>query len=140
MSTYTTLAKDNPRSIELELSAEGKSNITVTPPPEFKGSATEWSPEDLFSASISTCFLLTFKVLASFKRLTWEELEVKAVAHLEKTSTGFKFTRVDIKPKIKLTRDANVDLYIKLFEKAKNTCLVTQSMNCEFHVEPMFVK
>ena len=52
------------------LSAVGKPNVVVGSPPEFKGEADNWSPEELFVGSLNTCIMLTFFALAQARGLT----------------------------------------------------------------------
>jgi len=46
------------------LSAAEKANIVVGSPPEFRGEASNWSPEELLVGSLNTCLMLTFLSLA----------------------------------------------------------------------------
>ena len=47
------------------LSASGKSHhVDVGSPPEFKGQADVWAPEELLVGSVNTCMMLTFITLA----------------------------------------------------------------------------
>lgn len=136
MSIYKTVAKGTSDTIELEVSSEYKPNLCVTPPPEFKGPKEFWSPEDIFCASISSCYLLTFKAMARFKKLEWRDIEVSVDAHLEKSATGLKFTKVEIMPVLTICCQSNVDKYLEVLDSAKSNCLVTSSMNCDFSVIP----
>mgnify|MGYP000038218835 CR=1 FL=1 len=102
---------------------------------EFNGPGGFLTPEDLFSASISSCYILTFKSLAAHKKLPWLDIDVKAIAHLEKTSEGLKFTKVDILSKL-FIESGDIEVYKKLLMRAKDLCLVTNSMNCLFTVSP----
>ncbi|AYF43892.1 MULTISPECIES: OsmC family protein [Halobacteriovorax] len=136
MATYTTVTTGRADNIELNLTAEKKESLTVTPPPQFQGVEDKWSPEDLFSASISSCYILTFKSFAQFQKLAWTNIEVKADAHLEKVEKGFAFTKVDIYVNLEICCEGNVDPYLELLYKAKDNCLVTKSMNCEFSLHP----
>lgn len=139
MSVYKTFANGNSDSVELEVGCEHKPDLCVTPPPEFKGPIDKWSPEDLFSASISSCYLLTFKALVRAKKLEWRNIEISVDAHLEKTEKGLKFTKVDIFPRLTICCQTNVDDYLAVLEKAKTHCLVTSSMNCDFSVIPKVI-
>ena len=136
MSVYKTVARGSSDNIQLEVSSEFKPSLSVTPPPEFKGPKEFWSPEDIFCASISSCYLLTFKAMARFKKLEWRDIEVSVDAHLEKSPTGLKFTKVEIRPFLTICCQSTVDEYLKVLESAKSNCLVTSSMNCEFSVIP----
>ncbi|MGH9425673.1 MAG: OsmC family protein, partial [Terriglobia bacterium] len=42
------------------LSSSGKPSLKVASPPEFKGEAGVWTPEDLFVASVEICQMTTF--------------------------------------------------------------------------------
>lgn len=136
MGSYITNAKGNPERLELILSSKGKSSLVITPPSEFGGVDDQWSPEDLFSASISSCYILTFKFLARSKKLDWESIDVHVDAKLEKVERGFRFTQVVIEPHLTVCCSSDVDPYLEILTKAKETCLVTNSMNCEFTVNP----
>jgi organic hydroperoxide reductase OsmC/OhrA len=136
MGIYTTVTKGTQENIELETSSDKKPNLAVTPPPEFKGPEGYWTPEDLFSSAISSCYLLTFKAIARMKKMDWISLEVKVDAKLEKSKSGLKFTEVKIYPHLEICCDFNVDPYLELLMKSKDNCLVTNSMNCDFEVIP----
>lgn len=139
MSIYQTIASNNKDDLELQLNGAGKPMIISTPPSEFGGIDTEWSPEDLFSGSISSCYILTFKFLARMKKLDWVNIEVKVDANLEKAQKGLKFTTVLISPKLTVCCSNDVDPFLELLYKAKDNCLITNSMNCEFEVKPKVI-
>jgi organic hydroperoxide reductase OsmC/OhrA len=139
MSIYKSISKGSHDNTSLIISSEHKVDLEITPPPEFKGPIDKWSPEDLFSASISSCYLLTFKALARSTKLDWREIEVSVNAHLEKTENGLKFTRVEIFPRLTICCQKTVDKYLEVLEKAKTHCLVTSSMSCEFTVIPKVI-
>lgn len=136
MGIYTTHVSGASNQLELTVSSPKKSSLVATPPCEFGGVDHQWSPEDFFSASISSCYILTFKFLARSKKLDWISIDVKVDAHLEKVERGLKFTRVIIEPNLTICCSKNVDPYLELLQKAKDNCLVTNSMNCDFEVVP----
>ena len=65
------------------LSASGKPSIDVGSPPEFKGEADIWAPEELLVGSVNTCMMLTFLTLAQAKGLTPVRYESEAEGLLE---------------------------------------------------------
>ena len=73
---YTTNAQGN-NDVILSLSAEKLPSFKVSPPEEFGGPEGYWSPETFFSASVSTCFILTFKAIAKAKKLNWDSINVE---------------------------------------------------------------
>ena len=136
MGIYTTISEKQSDKIEMKVSSQNKVDLVVTPPPEFNGPENKWSPEDLFCASISSCYVLTFTSYAKHKKLDWESIKVEVDAHLEKTKEGLKFTQVTIKPHLTICCSMQMDPYLELLHKSKDKCLVTNSMNCSFEVVP----
>src|SRR5512136_2198341 len=67
-----------------ELSAPGLPEITVAPPPEFKGVGGVWTPEHLYIASINACFIATVIGISANLNLEYESLASNATAKLEK--------------------------------------------------------
>ena len=51
------------------LSAEGKPDLQVSSPPEFKGEPGRWTPEDLFVSAVNVCTMTTFAALKPASRL-----------------------------------------------------------------------
>lgn len=134
MSIYESRSTGASDEVTLNVTVENHS-LELAPPVEFNGPGGFLTPEDLFSASISSCYILTFKSLAAHKKLPWLDIDVKAIAHLEKTSEGLKFTKVDILSKL-FIESGDIEVYKKLLMRAKDLCLVTNSMNCLFTVFP----
>jgi len=60
------------------LSSEGKPPLWVSSPPEFKGEAGHWTPEDFFVASIEVCLMLTFAGLSEKRGLKFASYESSA--------------------------------------------------------------
>jgi organic hydroperoxide reductase OsmC/OhrA len=50
---------------QVSLKANNTPKMVITAPPEFGGPAGNWSPETLLVASVASCFLLTYRALAS---------------------------------------------------------------------------
>jgi organic hydroperoxide reductase OsmC/OhrA len=120
----------------LKTSVPGLNEIDVTKPVEFDGPKGHWSPEALFSASISSCFILTFKNYSRFKKLNWSSINVEVEAFLDKTTDGLKFNLVKIYPTLEVCCAADADQYIKALFAAKEQCLITKSINCEIELFP----
>lgn len=138
-SIYTSIARASYDEFELKVDSKNKDSLVVAPPKEFGGVDNIWSPEDLFSAAISSCFILTFRSMAKFKKMEWLDLEVSVHAELDKVTKGFQFTNVIIEPRLIICCDYDVDPYIDLLHKAEKNCLVSKSMNCEFILKPKVI-
>lgn len=106
--------------------------------PEFMGKAELVNPEELFVASLSSCFMLTFIYLASTKNLVINEYKAEAIGALGKNDEG-KMAMVDvtIKPSITFENDAQPDaaLLQDLFHKAHEMCFISSSVKTSVTVE-----
>ncbi|MEH0862468.1 MULTISPECIES: OsmC family protein [Halobacteriovorax] len=142
MSVYTTSSHGESKNDNMEISASGiEGKIRSTAPrefqgPDFQGDQNQWSPEDLFSASISSCYLLSFKELAKARKLDWDKIDVKADATLDRKDGRMAFTSVEIKPELVVKNKKDVDKYMKLLEETKDKCLVTNTVNCSLKLNP----
>ncbi len=139
MAIYTTKSFGLPDQVNLKTSSLGKDDLIITPPPEFKGPEDSWSPEDLFSATLTSCYILTFKALARFKKMDWVNLEVTVDAHLEKTNSGHQFTKATISPKLTVCCKSNIDPYLKLLKQAEENCLISKSIKTELTLKPKVI-
>ena len=116
------------RSRELE-------DIQSSPPPEFGGTAGNWSPETLFVAAVADCFVLSFRAIATASRLEWLEIDCGAEGVLEKTDTGMRFTAINIEAHLRVPPGADVARAERLLEKSEKACLVSNSLNFQVHLQ-----
>jgi peroxiredoxin-like protein len=119
------------------ISCEGKPDVQVATPPEFKGHEGIWSPEDLFVASANVCVMTTFLAVAERAGLAFSSYESSAEGRLELVEGKFQFTEITIKPIITLESDADVAKARELIEKAEASCLISNSMKATVTLEPM---
>jgi organic hydroperoxide reductase OsmC/OhrA len=137
---YTTNAQGSNDAI-LQLTSDKLPALQVSPPKEFGGPDSFWNPEALFSASISTCFILTYKAIARAKKLIWDGINVDADSYLDKNGHQLSFTRVDIfvTLTIPLSEAGKEDFYLSALEKAEETCLVTNSITATIKLYPKII-
>lgn len=105
--------------------------ITASSAPEFLGNASLPNPEELFTASISSCFMLTFLYWAAVKGLAIAEYTAEATGTLAKNAEGkMAMTEVVIKPIITLQDNQATDpsLLDELFKKAHEQCFISSSI------------
>lgn len=106
--------------------------------PEFMGKAALVNPEELFVASISNCFMLTFIYLASTKNLVIDQYNAEATGTLGKNAEGkMAMTEVVIKPEISFENGAQPEasLLQELFHKAHDSCFISCSVKTTVRVE-----
>ena len=133
--TYTTNLKwIGDRSAALQ--SEGKPDIRVASPPEFKGEKGVWTPEDLFVAAVEICLLTTFSALMQKKSLAFKSYTSTAEGTLEFKDGKFQFTKITVKPHIIIDdRDVLKQMELTLLE-AHQSCLIANSILAEVKIDP----
>ena len=119
------------------LSAEGKPSIRVASPPEFKGEAGVWTPEELFVASVDICTMATFMAFAQRLQLPVVSYKSNAEGRLEFVDGGYRFTKVVLKPEIIVRTEEAVEQTHRTLDDAHKSCLIANSTNAEVVVEPV---
>jgi organic hydroperoxide reductase OsmC/OhrA len=120
------------------LGAAGKPALAVSSPPEFKGEAGRWTPEDLFVAAIDLCTMTTFVAFAQRANLPLLGYRSEAEGVLEFVDDGYRFTRVVLRPTLILADQAAVASAAKVMKDAHEACLIGRSVSAEVVVEPRF--
>ena len=114
--------------------AEGKPSFRVASPPEFKGEAGVWSPEDLFVASVNACTMTTFISLAERAKLNVMDYTSEAEGLLELVDGAFRFTRIVVRPIVQVAEE-DIQQAKDTMHQAHGKCLISNSMKCEVHVD-----
>jgi peroxiredoxin-like protein len=117
------------------LSVEGLTVIESAPPTEFGGPGTQWAPEHLLTAAVADCFILTFRAIAAASRLQWSRLEASTRGTLERTEGRMRFTRFDTHARLEVAAGVDEALAKRLLEKAESSCLISNSLSAERHLE-----
>ena len=104
--------------------------VECATPPEFpKGEPGIWSPEHLYAAAISSCYLSTFLAVAENFKLPFQSFSCKTVCKLELVEGRFQITEAEITPELQLVNpEQDREKALKVLEKSKAACLVTNSM------------
>lgn len=111
--------------------------IEVATPPEFPGGVEGvWSPEHLFIASVSSCFMTTFSAIAEYSKLNYEELTVPATGTMSNESGKFAMTEIILRPKLVIMKESQKDKALRILHKAEEACLITRSIKTEVLLEP----
>ena len=118
------------------LASDGKTDITVSSPPEFKGTPGLWTPEDMFVGALETCQLLTFLALAKRRNISVLSYSSTASGDLELVDGGFRFTRVVISPVIMVTDPSIEEEVLALVHQAHKNCLVANSVTATVEIRP----
>lgn len=122
-----------------ELRGEGKPSLQVASPPEFKGVAGVWTPEDLFVGAVEICLMLTFAGVAEKAGLRFVSYDSDAEGSLAWEESSYRFISVTVRPRITVGDEASVAKAREVLERAHRTCLVANSLRCEVVVDPTIV-
>lgn len=115
---------------------EVQPSITFSAPPEFQDEPGRWTPEHLFLASIAGCYVSTFSGIASFSKFEFLSLDVQLDGTIEKDEGGWRFTQVNLRPRLKISLAKDREKASRLMEKAEKTCLIARSVTSRLILEP----
>ncbi|MDH4057774.1 MAG: OsmC family protein [Cyclobacteriaceae bacterium] len=121
-------------SSELEQSLE-----VATPPPFPKGVEGVWSPEHLFTSSVSSCLMTTFLVIAENFKLEFESFNCKATGKLEKTEGRYLMTEILLEPHLVIASDEDIEKAQRVLEKAEAACLISNSIKSRVIMRPTII-
>lgn len=116
--------------------APGKPDFETSSPPEFKGAAGLWTPEDLFVASVNLCTLLTFVAFAERKGLVFTGYECAAEGVLELVDGKYRFTEVILHPHLSVKSQTDAGHAREILDAAHRSCLVSNSITAAVKVFP----
>jgi organic hydroperoxide reductase OsmC/OhrA len=119
---------------DVELIAERLPVLRSASPAEFGGPGDRWSPETLLVGAVADCFTLTFRAIARASKLPWSSLQCEATGTLDKIDR-VQFTRFDIRARLVVPAGTNSDLASRALEKAERSCLISNSLNAEVHLD-----
>ena len=118
-------------------SPELDNTIEVATPPQFpKGVEGVWSPEHLFTAAVSTCFMTTFLAIAENSNLEFGDFTCPAKGKLEKVDGKFIISEVVLEPALTIKNDEDREKAEKVLVKAEKACLITNSIKTEVFLKP----
>lgn len=120
-------------------SSEGKPELEIATPPEFKGHPGIWSPEDLFVSAVNVCVMTTFLSMVDREGLALGHYRSEAEGKLELTETGFMFTQILVRPEIGVSCEEDSVKASALIGKAEHACLVSNSIRSKVILEPSIV-
>lgn len=120
--------------VEVRLSTEAVPDLRTAAPAEFDGPGNLWSPETLLVGAAADCLAITFRGIARASGLAWTDMTCDAVGILDRVDGVMRFTRVDLNVHVTLPDAADEDLARRVVDKARRTCLITNSLNADVHL------
>jgi peroxiredoxin-like protein len=113
----------------ITVNSEGLPPLVTNPPVEFDGPGDEWSPETLLVGAVATCFSLSFRAIAAASKFEWESLRCNVSGTVDRVERTVRFTEIEIDARLEVRGDTEKGK--RLLEKAKQSCLVTNSLVSE---------
>lgn len=112
--------------------------LDVATPPEFPGGVEGiWSPEHLFTASVSSCFLTSFTAVAEYSKFDFEDLKISSTGKMSRDENGkFVMSEITIKATLTISDESKEKKAYRLLEKAEEICLITRSIKSEVKLKP----
>lgn len=124
-------------SPELNAVANGAGCIEVATPPEFpKGIPGIWSPEHLFTASVSSCFMTTFLAIAENSKLEFTSFKCDSKGKLEQVEGKFRMTEIILEPHVTIANEADRERAERILQKSEAACLISNSINSKVVMNP----
>jgi organic hydroperoxide reductase OsmC/OhrA len=118
------------------LSSDEKPEFRVASPPEFRGEAGVWTPEDLFVAAVEACSMTTFLSIVQKRKLPVTAYRSSATGTLEFKDGGFRMTRVVVRPEITISQQDVIAETELAVHDAHTQCLIARSVTSIVDVEP----
>jgi len=112
------------------LFVEGKPKVEVSAPPEFGGPEGIISPEDLFVAAATSCFMTTFVTFTDKMRIEFKSFSCEGYGTLERVDKGYLFTKLRLKTKVEVESEDIKPKAERALDLAGKYCLVSNSMKC----------
>lgn len=110
-------------------------NVECSPPQNFRGHSNTMTPEHAFIGSAEMCICMTFLTMAEKAGVDLSSYQSEAEGLLEKVDGKFKFTKVVVRPRIKVKDEENIEKAEEALKKAEFYALVTNSMDSEVIIE-----
>jgi organic hydroperoxide reductase OsmC/OhrA len=118
----------------------GRPALEVSGAPQYRGDGTKLNPEELLTASLASCQLLTYLALAPRAGVRVLAYEDRPVATLAMADKRMRVTEILLRPRITIAADADADTARALVERAHEGCFIGNSIACAVRLEPEIVR
>src|SRR5689334_20233313 len=112
--------------------------IEVATPPEFpKGIPGIWSPEHLFTASVSSCLMTTFLAIAENSKLEFVSFHCKSKGKLQNVEGKLIMSEIILEPHVLITSENDRERTEKILQKSEAACLISNSIKSKVVMKPV---
>jgi organic hydroperoxide reductase OsmC/OhrA len=112
--------------------------IEVATPPNFpKGIPGIWSPEHLFTAAVSSCFMTTFLSIAENSKLEFQSFSCRSEGKLQQREGKLMMTEILLEPVLLIVFERDRERAIRILQKTETVCLITNSIKSTVTMIPV---
>lgn len=111
--------------------------IEIATPPQFaSGIPNIWSPEHLFTASVSSCLMTTFLAIAENSKLDFISFKCGSKGVLDRVDGKFMMSEVWLYPEVVIKDESQMERAQRILEKSEKACLISNSIISKVTMEP----
>ena len=119
------------------IQAKGKQIIFGSSDPAFRGNPTEYNPEELFTAALSSCHMLWYLHLCAVNNIVVLEYTDSSIGTMEEADDGSgKFSEVLLQPIVTVKEESMVAKANELHHEANKMCFLARSCNFPVRHKP----
>ncbi|KKJ76158.1 peroxiredoxin [Kiloniella litopenaei] len=116
---------------------EGKTTLSGSSDPAFRGDPTRHNPEDMLLASISSCHMLWYLHLCSVNKIVVVDYQDTSTATMTMNSDGSgQFSSATLNPVVTISQDSDSEKAAQLHHEANKLCFIARSVNFPIHHDP----
>ena len=109
---------------------DGKTEISASSDPAFRGDKTKHNPEEFLVAAISSCHMLSYLHLCAVAGVVVTDYVDHATGMMVETPNGGgHFTEVTLNPVVTVTEISMTEKANELHKKANQLCFIANSVN-----------
>lgn len=121
-----------------ELETKEGGCVQVATPPQFpKGIPGIWSPEHLFTAAVSSCFMTTFLAIAENSKLDFTAFSCKSTGKLSSENGRPAMTEILLEPLVVIKNESDRERAMRVLQKTESSCLITNSIKSKVTMAPL---
>ncbi len=122
---------------DYDIIIEGKTTLSGSSDPAFRGDPTRHNPEDMLLASISSCHMLWYLHLCSVNKIVVVDYQDTSTATMIMNSDGSgQFSSATLNPVVIISQDSDREKAVQLHHEANKLCFIARSVNFPIHHNP----
>lgn len=107
---------------------EGRADIKTGMPPGSDGEIQNYTPEDLFVAAGTVCYMNSFVYFTEKMHIEFKSFEVDSVGYLEQVDRSFQVTKIHSKSKLVIDSEDKIKKFERAMELGAKYCFIANSM------------